>query len=185
MVLLAYTGLTLAYSLVLKRIAMLDVLTLAGLYTIRIVAGAALAGIAPSFWLLSFAMFFFLSLAFIKRYTELVDLRERKGTKAKGRGYRADDAQLIAAQGSAAGYIAVLVLALYINSREVWMLYLEPRWLWGICVLLLYWLNRSWWLAHRGMLHDDPVIYAVTDRSSRVILLLVLGLLAVASFKFY
>ncbi len=182
MVLLGYYTLTLAYSFQLKRIAMLDVMTLAGLYTVRIVAGAALTGITPSFWLLSFALFFFLCLAFLKRYTELVGLRERKGHKAKGRGYAADDASLIATQGSAAGYIAVLVLAFYINSQEVWALYHEPRWLWGICVLLLYWLNRSWWLAHRGQLHDDPVIYAVMDRGSRIILVLVLCLLAIASW---
>jgi 4-hydroxybenzoate polyprenyltransferase/phosphoserine phosphatase len=180
-VLLMYYGLTLAYSFGLKRVAMLDVLMLAALYTIRIVAGAALTHIQPSFWLLSFAMFFFLCLAFLKRYIELIDLQMRKSSKAKGRGYRADDASMVAAQGSAAGYIAVLVLAFYINSPDVWSLYHEPRWLWGICVSLLYWLNRSWWLAHRGKLHDDPVIYAVTDRTSRIILLIVAGLLALAS----
>ena len=181
--LLGYYVLTLAYSFRLKRIATLDVLTLAGLYTIRIMAGAALTSIQLSFWLLGFALFFFLCLAFLKRYIELVDLRELNKQQAKGRGFSVDDASLIAAQGSAAGYVAVLVLAFYINSREVWVLYQEPRWLWGLCLLLLYWLNRSWWLAHRGKLHDDPVIYAVMDRGSRVVLLLVLGLLGMASAR--
>jgi 4-hydroxybenzoate polyprenyltransferase/phosphoserine phosphatase len=184
-VLLIYYALTLAYSFGLKRVAMLDVLMLAALYTIRIVAGAALTRIQPSFWLLSFALFFFLCLAFLKRYIELIDLLARQGSKAKGRGYRAEDASMVAAQGSAAGYIAVLVLAFYINSPDVWSLYSEPRWLWGICVSLLYWLNRSWWLAHRGKLHDDPVIYAITDRASRVVLLIVAGLLALASFRMF
>ncbi|HEY8026154.1 MAG TPA: UbiA family prenyltransferase [Burkholderiaceae bacterium] len=181
LVLLGYYALTLVYSFVLKRIAMLDVMTLAGLYMVRILAGAALTNIVPSFWLMSFAMFFFLCLASLKRYIELVDLRTRREHKAKGRGYSVDDAPLVASQGAAAGHVAVLVLALYINSREVWDLYHEPRWLWGICLLLLYWLNRSWWLAHRGKLHDDPVAYAFSDRSSRIILLLVFGLLVLAT----
>ncbi|MES2297865.1 MAG: UbiA family prenyltransferase [Pseudomonadota bacterium] len=184
-VLIAYYGLTLAYSFYLKRIAMLDVMTLAGLYTIRIVAGAALTTIVPSFWLLSFALFFFLCLAFLKRYTELVGLHTAKGGDSKGRGYAAIDAPIVAAQGAAAGYTSVLVLAFYINSAEVTVLYREPRWLWGICVLLLYWLNRSWWLAHRGRLHDDPVIYAVMDGGSRLILLAVLALLAIASLHLW
>lgn len=182
-VLVVYYMLTLAYSFRLKKIAMLDVMMLAALYTIRIVAGAALTSIVPSFWLLSFALFFFLCLAFLKRYTELVGLQDRKGHRAKGRGYTADDASVVASQGAAAGYTAVLVLAFYINSNEVWALYHEPRWLWGICVLLLYWLNRSWFLAHRGRLHDDPIIYAITDRGSRIILALVLVLFGIASFK--
>jgi len=181
LVLLGYYALTLVYSFLLKRIAMLDVMTLAGLYMVRILAGAALTNIVPSFWLMSFALFFFLCLASLKRYIELVDLRARQERKTKGRGYSVDDAPLVASQGAAAGHVAVLVLALYINSHEVWDLYREPRWLWGICVLLLYWLNRSWWLAHRGKLHDDPVAYAFSDRASRVILLLVLGLLLLAT----
>lgn len=183
-VMLGYYCLTLAYSFSFKRIAILDVMILSGLYIIRIVAGAVLVQISLSFWLLSFALFFFVSLAFLKRYIELVHLMERRGESAKGRGYTVGDASMIASQGSAAGYTSVMVLAFYINSKEVMALYSEPQWLWGICVLLLYWLNRSWLLAHRGDLHDDPVVYAVMDRGSRVILLMVFGLLAVASTSF-
>ena len=184
-VMLGYYGLTLAYSFRFKRVAILDVMVLSGLYIIRILAGAVLVQISLSFWLLSFALFFFVSLAFLKRYIELVHLRESRGKNAKGRGYSVSDAPMIASQGTAAGYTSVTVLAFYINSKEVAALYNEPQWLWGICVLLLYWLNRSWLLAHRAKLHDDPVIYAVTDRSSRVILLLVSGLLAAASVNLY
>ena len=111
-------------------------------------------------------------------------LNESRVENAKGRGYSVSDAPMIASQGSAAGYTSVMVLAFYINSKEVMALYSEPQWLWGICVLLLYWLNRSWMLAHRGDLHDDPVVYAAMDRGSQLILLLVFGLLAIASTNF-
>lgn len=183
-VMLGYYCLTLAYSVSFKRVAILDVVVLSGLYIIRIVAGAVLVQISLSFWLLSFALFFFVSLAFLKRYIELVQLMEKGGENAKGRGYNVTDAPMIASQGSAAGYTSVMVLAFYINSKDVMALYSGPQWLWGICVLLLYWLNRSWLLAHRDELHDDPVVYALMDRGSQVILLMVFGLLAVASMSF-
>lgn len=161
-----YLAMTLAYSLLLKRVAILDVLVLAGLYTIRLIAGASAVSIVPSVWLLCFSLFAFLSLACLKRYTELIDLKSRELHKANGRGYDTEDLLLIAVQGNAAGYLAVLVLVLYINSKEVTLLYPAPQWLWGISVILLYWFNRSWWLAHRRRLHDDPIVYAVTDPTS-------------------
>lgn len=181
LVMLGYYAMTLAYSIRFKRIVIFDVMTLSGLYIIRIIAGAVLVHVNLSFWLLSFALFLFLSLAFLKRYIELVQLSEKSDEKVNGRGYGIGDASMIASQGSAAGFTSVLVLAFYINSKEVIALYHDPQWLWGICILLLYWLNRSWLLAHRGELHDDPVVYAVMDYGSRVILFLVFGLTIMAS----
>ncbi len=170
--LLIYYVLTTAYSLRLKQIAMLDVVVLAALYTIRIIAGAAAIGVAPSFWLLAFSMFFFLSLAILKRYTELNSQRERGISQAHGRGYLTTDYELLASLGGASGYLSVLVLALYINSTASEELYRHPQFLWMLCPMLLYWISRIWIIAHRGAMHDDPVIFAATDRTSRVIFVL-------------
>lgn len=181
LVLLAYYMLTLAYSLRLKQIAMLDVLVLAGLYTVRIIAGGVAIASGMSFWLLAFSMFLFLSLALLKRYTE-VAAQSRNGRElVKGRGYAATDASLLAMLGGASGYLSVLVLALYIDSTASAALYHHPQWLWLMCPLLLYWISRFWIIAHRGAMHDDPVIFAVTDNVSRVVLILsaIVALLAV------
>ncbi|MCG2585926.1 UbiA family prenyltransferase [Massilia sp. TS11] len=182
LVLALYGLMTSLYSLGLKRIAILDVLWLAALYTLRVLAGAAACAILPSVWLLCFSMFAFLSLACLKRYTELIDLQQREGAEARGRGYQTDDLSLVAVQGNAAGYLAVLVLILYINSRDVGPLYPSPYWLWGVALVLMYWFNRSWWLAHRGRLHDDPIVYAVRDRASRWLGLTALACLLLASW---
>ena len=170
--LLGYYVLTLAYSFRLKRIVMLDVVVLAALYTIRIVAGAAAIAQPLSFWLLAFSMFIFLSLAMLKRYTELRVLQANGWNNAEGRGYRVDDLGLIQSLGAASGYLSVLVLALYINSTASEVLYHRPEVLWLLCPLLLYWISRMWVVAHRGQMHDDPVIYAMVDRVSRVVLVL-------------
>lgn len=170
--LLGYYVLTLAYSFRLKRIVMLDVVVLAALYTIRIVAGAAAIAQPLSFWLLAFSMFIFLSLAMLKRYTELRMLQANGWNNAEGRGYRVDDLGLIQSLGAASGYLSVLVLALYINSTASEVLYHRPEVLWLLCPLLLYWISRMWVVAHRGQMHDDPVIYAMVDRVSRVVLVL-------------
>lgn len=179
LVLLAYYILTLSYSFKLKRIVMLDVVLLAALYTLRIIAGAAAIGTGLSFWLLAFSMFLFLSLAMLKRYTELHGLRMREGDNAHGRGYGVEDLTLVQSLGGASGYLSVLVLALYINSTASEMLYRHPQVLWLLCPLLLYWISRVWIVAHRGAMHDDPVIFAVVDPVSRVLLviaaLIVLG----------
>ncbi len=172
LVLLAYYILTLSYSFKLKRIVMLDVVLLAALYTIRIIAGAAAIGTGLSFWLLAFSMFLFLSLAMLKRYTELHALREREGENAHGRGYGVEDLALVQSLGGASGYLSVLVLALYINSSASETLYRHPQVLWLLCPLLLYWVSRVWIVAHRGAMHDDPVIFAVVDPVSRVLLVL-------------
>lgn len=167
-VLAAYYVLTLVYSLWLKRIVMLDVVTLAILYTTRVIAGAAAMSLVATFWILAFCMFIFLSLAFVKRYTELHDAR-RKGKKEKsaGRGYYPADFELLASLGGASGYLSVLVLALYINEASTGTLYHSPSWMWAACPLLLYWLSRVWLLAHRGQMHDDPIVFALRDRVSR------------------
>lgn len=166
LVLATYFALTLAYSLFLKRRVLIDAMALAGLYTLRIIAGAAATSIALSFWLLLFSVFLFLSLAFAKRYAELDELRRQHRLRAAGRGYQTDDLPILRSMGTAAGYLCVLVLALYINSPEVGALYHRPRVIWLLCVVMLYWISRLWIVAQRGRLHDDPVIYALTDRIS-------------------
>ncbi len=179
LVLVAYYVITLAYSLRLKRLVMVDVVTLAGLYTVRIIGGAAAIMVVPSFWLLAFSMFIFLSLARLKRYTELADAAASGAQEAAGRGYHVDDLPLVQSLGAASGYGAVLVLALYINSPESLELYRRPEVLWLICPVLLYWISRAWLVAHRGGMHDDPVVFAVSDRVSQCVIaicgLLVLG----------
>lgn len=160
-----YLVMTFWYSFALKRIAMVDMLSLAGLYTVRVVAGGAAVAIVPSFWLLAFSMFLFLSLAAAKRYAELRSLLDTGRTDAAGRGYSVADLPLLHASGIAAGYLAVLVLALYVNSGAA-QLYTTPQLMWLLCPLLLYWINRIWLKTFRGMMHDDPVVFALTDRPS-------------------
>jgi len=158
---------TLAYSFSLKGKVMVDVLVLAGLYTLRILAGAAAVAIAPSFWLLAFSMFLFLSLAMVKRYSELLELMGAGKKSAKGRGYEVTDLVTVQSLGAAGGYCAVLVLALYINSENVHIGYVRPEMIWLLCPLLLYWISRMWQKAGRGEMHDDPIIFAFKDRISR------------------
>lgn len=161
-----YFALTTAYSWGLKRLILLDCIVLALLYTLRIVAGAAASGVALSFWLLAFSVFLFLSLAFVKRYAELHNQQVRGKKKVQGRGYYTADAGLIQTMGITAGYGAVLVLALYLNSREVLMLYGTPEFIWGTVPVMLFWVSWIWLQAHRGNMHDDPVVFALKDRAS-------------------
>ena len=179
-VLFGYYVLTTAYSLRFKRIVMLDVVVLSMLYTTRILAGAAAIRTFPSFWLLAFSMFIFLSLAMIKRYTELVAALKLGKVTASGRGYNVDDIPLIQSLGGSSGYLAVLVLALYIDSPASQALYRHPNYLWLLCPLLLYWISRAWAIAHRGLMHDDPVIFAAMDKASRI-LLCIAAIIVVAS----
>jgi 4-hydroxybenzoate polyprenyltransferase len=174
-VLALYFATSQAYSLVLKRIAVLDVLVLASLYALRLLAGAVATRGTISGWLLAFALFLFLSLAYVKRYTELLMARERGETSVSRRGYGAHDLELIRSVGPASGYLAVLVLALYTSSEDVRVLYSSPHLLWLLGPLLLFWISRTWLLAHRGQMHDDPIVYAVKDRPSYLV-----GALAVA-----
>lgn len=164
--LIAYFALTCLYSIKLKQLALIDCLTLAMLYTLRIVAGAAAVDMALSFWLLAFSVFLFMSLAFVKRFAELqVQLLHGKH-KAHGRGYLTDDAPLVQMLGVAAGFSSVLVLALYLNSEDVLRLYKNPHWVWGNVPVLLFWISWVWLRAHRGKMHDDPLIFAVKDKAS-------------------
>jgi 4-hydroxybenzoate polyprenyltransferase len=173
-VVLLYFELTLGYSFTLKRLVLLDVLVLAVLYTLRIVAGGVAISSWPSVWLLAFSMFLFISLALIKRYAELMVMRTTAGDHATARGYRLSDAELLASKGTASGYAAVLVLALYIASGTVSTPYSRHQLLWLVCPLLLYWVGYLWLIAHRGKMHHDPLAFALRDRTSRVLVLLML-----------
>jgi 4-hydroxybenzoate polyprenyltransferase len=164
-----YLVVTTVYSSHLKRVAMLDVFILAGLYTLRLIAGHVVTGIEYSAWLLVFSMFIFLSLALMKRFRELLTLQEHNKTDAKGRGYTVGDRELVATLGLVSGYLAVLVLALYVNNPKVVELYRHPLLLLLICPLMLYWISRAWMLAHRGQMHTDPVVFALKDWPSYVI----------------
>jgi 4-hydroxybenzoate polyprenyltransferase/phosphoserine phosphatase len=173
--LLIYFFITLAYSLYLKRIVILDVMVLAILYSLRIVAGATVAGVMPSFWLMSFSLFIFTSLAMAKRYAELKSLELGSTAWAGGRGYHVGDQAIISNLGVASGYIATLVLALYINSPDVVELYRNEGLIWLLCPMLMYWIGRIWLLASRGDMHQDPVVFATGDKASYLVC--VLGLL--------
>ena len=161
--LVIYVVLTTAYSLYLKRCAVVDVLLLAGLYTLRVLAGIAAAAVRFSTWLLAFSMFLFLSLAFLKRYTEVNAMDGAATEQVRRRGYIRGDREWLGSMGGASGYLSVLVLALYINSEQVVALYRNPLLLWLICPLLLFWTSRMWLLAHRGRIHDDPIVATVRD----------------------
>jgi 4-hydroxybenzoate polyprenyltransferase len=167
--LVIYIGATAAYSFFLKRIAVADVLVLSGLYTLRMLAGGAATGTEISHWLAGFSSFLFLSLAMVKRFSELENLREQGGTATHGRGYLVTDLEQIRAFGTASAYAAVVVFTMYISRADVALLYKHVGRLWLIVPLLLYWLNRVWLLASRGKLDDDPVIFAIRDRISLVV----------------
>jgi 4-hydroxybenzoate polyprenyltransferase len=173
-----YLVLNLGYSLRLKAVPILDVLILAGLYTLRIIAGSVATAVWPSTWLLAFAMFLFLSLALVKRYAELVAMRAVDGAQARARGYLLDDAELLSSLGGGAGYLSVLVLALYIDSATGRALYDRPQALWAVCVLLLYWISYLWLMAHRKRMDDDPLVFAMRDPVSRALV----ALMALALF---
>ena len=146
---------------------------LSGLYTLRVAAGGAATGIALSTWLLAFSIFFFFSLATIKRQAELVDGAARGKFNISGRGYYVEDLPVVSMMAVASGYVSVLVMVLYISSPEVAVLYSYPLALGGICGVLLYWLTRMAMLTHRGQMHDDPVVFAARDRTSQICVLLI------------
>jgi 4-hydroxybenzoate polyprenyltransferase len=169
----AYYGLTVAYSFGLKSIVLVDTIVLAGLYTVRIVAGAEAIAVPLSFWLLLFSIFLFFSLALVKRYAELDGLQRTGKLMAAGRGYHVEDLPILQSMGVASGFLCVLVLAQYINSPEVLSLYRRPQVIWFLCVLMLFWISRVWLIAHRGDMHDDPVVFAMKDRVSLIVGILV------------
>lgn len=173
-VLTTYLLLTTAYSLYLKPIALLDVITLTSLYTIRIIAGAIAINVPLSYWLLAFSMFIFLSLALIKRFSELKNLIQQGETKSTSRGYHVDDLPAVSLFGISSGYISVMVMVLYIHDLQADTLYLQPDWLWFVAVTILYWISHMWLLAFRGQMNEDPVLFALHDRASYIISLFVI-----------
>jgi 4-hydroxybenzoate polyprenyltransferase len=181
-VLATYYASAMAYNFAAKEQPVWDVILLAGLYVLRVVAGAAAVPVALSFWLLAFSGFVFLSLALAKRYAEMHTLHKLGRAHAPGRGYLADDMPVLQSMGVSGGYLAVLVMALYINSPEVPALYARPYALWAICPLLLFWISRIWVKTHRGQMHDDPVVFALRDRISLAVGALAIGCVAAATF---
>lgn len=170
-----YFFVTLVYSFRLKKIMLVDVMTLVVLYALRFFAGALVAAAPLSHWFLAFFLFFFLSLAFAKRFTELVNVNNAGGTVNSARDYQPSDYDQIARFGASSAYLSIMVLALYINSEAVIVLYTHPERLWLLCPILLYWINRLWLLANRGRISEDPVLFAAKDPQSYVV-----GLLSVA-----
>jgi 4-hydroxybenzoate polyprenyltransferase len=180
--LLVYLVLTTAYTFGLKQLPLLDCILLAGLYTLRIIAGGVAVEIPVSFWLLAFSVFIFLSLAFVKRYAEL-DAQSQHGVLAlKGRGYRVQDMPLVESLGLVSGFMAVLVLALYLNSDTVVSLYGAPQIIWCAVPIMLLWVSYVWLKTHRGEMHDDPIIFAIEDPVSLLIVFCMLLTFVLAKF---
>lgn len=179
LVVLCYLALTLAYSLRVKEIMMLDVLCLAALYTLRILCGHAVADIPLSPWLLAFSMFVFLSLALLKRYSEVSRLAP--GAWVGGRGYRGSDFPVLLQMGLSTGYLSVLVFALYINSDQVVRLYRQPVLLWIVCLVIFYAISRLWLLAFRGQIDEDPVLFSLKDGPAYACAAIALAALVAAS----
>jgi 4-hydroxybenzoate polyprenyltransferase len=176
--LVGYLALTLAYSFCFKRLLLVDVFVLATLFTSRIAMGIALAGVPPSSWLLTFTMFFFLSLSLAKRHTEIVSMAAQGTMRLSGRDYIASDSPLTVSLGVAANAVAMLVMCLYLtNDAMPAQFYRAPYWLWGAAFVVFLWSLRIWGLAHRGKLDADPVAFAVTDRFS-----IALGVIVAAVF---
>ncbi|MGV8998263.1 MAG: UbiA family prenyltransferase [Parvibaculaceae bacterium] len=177
-VLALYYGLTVAYSFELKRRALVDVFSLASLYTLRIIAGGVAAVVELSPWLLAFSVFIFLSLAIVKRVAELHTLHERGVNEPVGRGYHHGDIIMLEMLGVAAGYASVVVLSLYVSAPEARLLYAHHQLLWLFAPLVLLWISRVWLLTHRGEMHDDPIVFALKDGPSRLV-----GIMAVLVFQ--
>ena len=161
--LLLYLIVTLSYSLKLKSVVLLDVVVLASLYTIRVIAGGEAAQVTPSFWLLAFSGFCFLSLALVKRYVETMGYATNENSQVPGRGYTGNDTTMLGSMGIAAGYMAVLTFALFTNASDVVARYSRPELLWFIPPLLLYYFSYMWFKAHRRQLHDDPIIFSLKN----------------------
>lgn len=180
LVLATYFLLTLAYSFLLKKIAILDVLVLAFLYTLRIIAGTFAIDVSLSFWLISLSLFLFTGLAFIKRYSELLPLKCEFNKEVKGRGYLSEDLSMVASMGISASYCSVLVAAVYIQDAHTAILYRTPQIIWLVCPLLLYWVSYMWLKTIRGRLHEDPIAYALKDGTSWIILGLIIAVFVAA-----
>jgi 4-hydroxybenzoate polyprenyltransferase len=161
-----YIVMTSAYSFFLKKIPIVDVSMLSLLYTIRIIAGNGATGIIYSFWLLLFSAFFFFSLALLKRYAEFLSASVKGVQDVAGRGYVVADLPIFLSMGVASGFVSILVLGLYVQSDSVALIYRFPHVLWIECVLMLFWISRYWFIAHRGRMHQDPILFTMTDPMS-------------------
>lgn len=180
-ILILYLITTTAYSLYLKEKIILDVIILGALYTLRVLAGGLAVDIGVSSWLLGFSWFFFLSLAFMKRYADLLLIKNNNQEEIFGRGYSTADLGIVQKSGITSGFISLLVLVLYINSDQVIELYKEPSMFWLTIPVLLYWLMRMWLVAHRGKMTDDPIIFAIKDKISYITFLIIIIILIVAT----
>ena len=174
-----YAVTTTSYSFKLKRVVLVDVIVLSGLYTIRIIAGSAATNVAVSTWLAGFSIFFFLSLAFVKRFAELESLRLREASPSNGRGYLVSDIEQLRSFGTSAAYASVVVLTLYISDLNT-QLYHHPSRLWLLVPVLLLWVSQLWLLASRGELDEDPVVYAITDGRSLLLGMVVIVIVLTA-----
>ena len=174
--LVIYFTISVSYSIYFKKIVLYDVFILAMLYSIRVIAGGLVTNIPISFWLIAFSTFIFLSLALVKRYSELMKINNNADLKYRGREYRTADLNILQSMGIGSGFLSVLVFSLYIYSPEVTRLYSHPKILWGISPLLLFWISRMWVVTNRGQMTDDPIVFAIKDVSSYFIYL-VIGLL--------
>ena len=173
MILIVYFVVSFSYSMYFKKIVLYDVFILASLYSVRVIAGGLVAHIHISFWLILFSAFIFLSLAFVKRFSELRKIKAGSNLSDRGRGYSSIDIDLIEMMGIASGFLSIIVFALYINSPEVLKLYSHPRVLWPLSFLFLIWISRIWVVTNRGEMTDDPIVFAVKDASSYIILALI------------
>jgi 4-hydroxybenzoate polyprenyltransferase len=169
-----YLGVSLAYSFVLKRVAILDVIVLGGLFTSRILAGALLLAQPPSYWLMIFSFAFFFSLALVKRHSELHVVAKETGPEGGARGYLVSDMPMTLVLGVSSGIAALVILVLFlVDSHFSRLVYSSPEWLWPVCVAIFYWMMRVWLLTTRGLMHDDPIVFALKDKTSLALGLLV------------
>lgn len=181
-IVLSYCAVTFAYSLYLKRLLIVDVIVLALFYTIRVLAGGVASGVEVSPWLLTFSTFFFLSLAMVKRYVELRALEGTAELKSHGRGYEVGDVPMVMTSGLSSGFLSVLVFFIYVaESPAAATLYRNSVYLWLIGPLLIFWLLRIWFLARRGEVDSDPVLFALKDGTSRLTAAAVVALIALGT----
>jgi 4-hydroxybenzoate polyprenyltransferase/phosphoserine phosphatase len=180
--LLCYLVLTSAYTWLLKRYVLIDVVMLSVLYTLRILAGSVAAGVAVSSWLAAFSLFIFLSLALVKRCSELVSLSQAGGTATTGRDYQVRDLPILWPLGIGAALSAVVVFGIFINAEDTQLRYESPQLLWGAVVVMIYWVARLWIKTGRGEMHDDPIVYSLSNFNSLICIVVMVGITMVAQF---
>jgi 4-hydroxybenzoate polyprenyltransferase len=182
--LIVYLIISISYSIKIKKYVLADVFCLSFLYLFRVLTGLIVPSITFSSWLLAFSLFFFLSLAFLKRYSEL-QLSANNGEKSiQGRGYLMSDSPFISQMGITSGYLSILIFAMYINSTAITSLYLHPHLMWFICPLLLIWISRYWFLAYRGHIQCDPILFVLKDKANYFILISIFFILILATIPF-